>query len=328
MCSLKYTRLDEAHASRHIPVTSIPLLIRSLSLGAATNQPWLVKENKTAFLFPPHFQSSQGHPSLLPRLVLRGGGGPISNGVGSIFCYSHHRINEGCVIQGATLSHVWGSWVPSQGQRAFPTSKTNQILISCLLILGFKGNPKLDYRTRGFWCNNDMQQWACHSAAHLQRVPPALSLEQSMKGCQSPGAQWVVPLQCAPWPSSQVIRQALILTLFEGPGLTPGLPTSGVMAHTHPQPLWMFFHLPRTRAALDFGSLFVFLRTNGLSCLPLRHPPTASQNCSDFIGKSLTEWHFPGSGEVQLLSASPLELFREQDSLISSASFSHLALVL
>lgn len=302
MCSLKYTRLDEAYASWHIPVTTITLLIWSLSLGAATNQSWWVKKNKTAFLFPPHFQSSQGHPSLLPRLVLRGGGWPISNGVGPIFRYSHHKLNEGCVIEGATLSHVWGSWVPSQGQRAFPTSKTNQILNSCLFILGFKGNPKLDYRTWGFWCNNDMQ-WACHSAAHLQRVPPALSLE-GMPVSQS--TVRAVPLQRAPWPSSRVLRQALILTLFERPGLTPSLPKSGVMAHTHPQPLWMFFHLPGTGAALDFGSLFVFLRTNGLSCLPLRHLPTASQNCSDFIGKSLTKWHFPGSGKVQLLSASPL----------------------
>lgn len=222
MCSLKYTRLDEAYASWHVPVTSITLLIWSLSLGAATNQSWWVKKNKTAFLFPPHFQSSQGHPSLLPRLVLQGGGWPISNGVGPIFRYSHHKINEGCVIEGATLSHVWGSWVPSQGQRAFPTSKTNQILNSCLFILGFNGNPKLDDRTWGFWCND--MKWACHSAAHLQRVPPALSLEGM--------------------PVSQSSALAAC-TLAQQPSAQTG---------THPHPLWASRPHPQPPQIRSHGS--------------------------------------------------------------------------
>ena len=70
------------------------------------------------------------------------------------------------------------------------------------------------------------------------------------------------------------------------------------------------FHLPGTGPALGFGSHLVVLRTNGPSCLPLRHPLTVSQDCSDSTGKSLIIWCSPGASQTRrsLVWGSPATL--------------------
>lgn len=101
----------------------------------------------------------------------------------------------------------------------------------------------------------------------------------------------------------QMLREALVLTLFECAGPTPGLWSPQIRSYsppTHSHANILFLRLP----GADLLWALVPLRTVCPAC-PL-HTPTDSRNCSDSTGKSLTSQCFPGSGKVQLSSASPL----------------------